>query len=532
MEVNHEFTGFVIFADLKGFSSLEESMYEDYAYTLRTLDKAIAQYKKGPSLQNDEKIDRRAIMLNTWGDAVVAVFRYGVDAANFILTYREFYQKNKALNLEPRIAAHYGKMRLFDDPILNGAKNAFGENVNIAARIEPITFPGEIYVTAQFKEQFEREYKDKEHRHPYYEELLPEYEQVAFQDLKDWKLAKDYGEAHLYRLYHIKEEAWNINGLFVEKQNTTLDTLHGIIDVDIELEKASKEVRRKVEDATSKEESLQALESYELQSQQHNGPLLYAVSKIYQDIGEYEIAIQYIQQARKWKREVGLSDTEVKVGQKKGIVTQPLLHNIKLLKLEADCLSKSNQPDKYKQAKQLLYEVLQMNPDDNDTLCKLAAQMKREAFSIAEKDRDIEHARDMLKQSLRLYLEAFRRTGDYYPAINATYIKRLLNEGDSWQLADYIFDTWKERTGENWWIDSTLAESQMLMNDYESAINRMRRAIVKHKPKFFEKEAAYIQIETYERMLDKIAGKPQTESDQQYMVELLALFGVRKKVEL
>lgn len=58
--------------------------------------------------------------------------------------------------MTPRIAGHYGEVYIFEDPMLNNRKNAVGEHINRTARIEPVTFPGEIYITEDFVQAYKQ----------------------------------------------------------------------------------------------------------------------------------------------------------------------------------------------------------------------------------------------------------------------------------------------------------------------------------------------------------------------------------------
>ncbi|MBO1514347.1 tetratricopeptide repeat-containing protein [Metabacillus bambusae] len=484
-----DFNGFIIFADLKGFSSMGIEGFESFEYTLRPLSHELSEYKT------------KARVWNTWGDALVAVFKDGIDAVNLMITYRDFFRKNRSLQLEPRIAGHHGNMLIFNDPMLNNTENVIGKSVNTAARIEPITFPGEIYVSEDFKRMFIEEKDGAKLKDPYYE--------FGFHDLLEWDLPKNHGIIHLYRLFHIKEEAWNINELFIKKQNKTLDDLFSQLDVNAEIKAANKApIISQLKQMNSKEEVLNHLNGHlEINKiDQQSGPQLIAFARVYIDIGEYEQAIKLIEEAQKWRKVI-----------KDQIEIFPLKENPDILKLKAHCLSKNK---KYVDAKKILYGLLQSNPEDNDTICSLAAQLKREAFT--NKDDEFHLDTEMLTESLHLYLEAFRKQGDYYPAINAAYIQKILGHSDGWHLSSYIFNTWSEDTGKDWWIDSTLAETQLLLGEFKFAYNRMTRAIAQHKPKFFEKHATKDQIESYIEIMNKREKiKKPTDKEQEYIKNLL-----------
>jgi class 3 adenylate cyclase len=95
------------------------------------------------------------IISNTWGDGLFVVMKDVMSAAACAL---ELQQIMEALDhhgiglpehISLRIGGHYGPVYEIFDPILKKT-NYFGSHVSRAARIEPVTPPGDVYVTLQF----------------------------------------------------------------------------------------------------------------------------------------------------------------------------------------------------------------------------------------------------------------------------------------------------------------------------------------------------------------------------------------------
>ncbi|HEY0266176.1 MAG TPA: adenylate/guanylate cyclase domain-containing protein [Rhizomicrobium sp.] len=133
----------LLFADVRGFSKLPERNMEVFvsAY-LGMLAQAIDRF--------DGDIDYRA----TAGDGIFLVFRTPACAAECALAMQQKVRAFEGaphgieVDLQLRIAIHYGPVRPVHDPILKRASFA-GREIIRAARMEPITPPGEIFVTEQ-----------------------------------------------------------------------------------------------------------------------------------------------------------------------------------------------------------------------------------------------------------------------------------------------------------------------------------------------------------------------------------------------
>ncbi len=135
----------MMFADLVGFSGLGEAVIPRYMEFLN----ALKQYV----ITDECHID----MINTWGDALFVVDNSAVDLSALAIRLRDGVRKlgaadqgfgSKGLNV--RISLHAGPVYEGRDAFRNGAPNYYGAHINRAARLEPVTVPGQIYATEQF----------------------------------------------------------------------------------------------------------------------------------------------------------------------------------------------------------------------------------------------------------------------------------------------------------------------------------------------------------------------------------------------
>jgi class 3 adenylate cyclase len=134
----------MLFADLVGYSKLTEaqlpSFYDSFLCELA---------------ENLRRSRHKPVFRNSWGDCIYFVFDDMVSAAEYALELRDFVRKKdwKESNLPPtlniRIGLHAGPVYHAWEPILN-RMGYFGYHVTTAARIEPITSPGNVYASEQF----------------------------------------------------------------------------------------------------------------------------------------------------------------------------------------------------------------------------------------------------------------------------------------------------------------------------------------------------------------------------------------------
>lgn len=168
----------LLFADVVGYSKLNETQLITFMAKIL------------PAL-TEQVVDRHRahfIELNTWGDGLVVAAPDPYRLADFALGLRDFYrnrhwQADGLPRLQSRIAIHQGRVYAGADP-LRRLPGLVGTQVNMAARIEPITTANEVWVTEPFFH------------------LIPADQDLpfAFDDLGPQPLAKQFGTARLYRL--------------------------------------------------------------------------------------------------------------------------------------------------------------------------------------------------------------------------------------------------------------------------------------------------------------------------------------------
>lgn len=134
----------ILFADVVGYSKLMEEQISSFVeYFMGAIGDLLAKSPNQP------------LMKNTWGDAVFFVFSTVKDAGNFALQLRDricsidWKEKGLPEDLNLRISVHAGPVYYCNDPVLK-KRNYTGSHVNRAARIEPITPPGEVYASQEF----------------------------------------------------------------------------------------------------------------------------------------------------------------------------------------------------------------------------------------------------------------------------------------------------------------------------------------------------------------------------------------------
>ena len=135
----------MLFVDVVGFSSLPEiSMPAFIEKFLHNVSEVLDATESPP------------LSVNTWGDAVYAVFGFVHEAGRFALELNEMVENKKEIwegaglgALQIRTGLHVGPVFLHHDPVVN--RTGFsGAHVNRAARIEPTANSGEILVSEEF----------------------------------------------------------------------------------------------------------------------------------------------------------------------------------------------------------------------------------------------------------------------------------------------------------------------------------------------------------------------------------------------
>lgn len=135
----------MLFADIVGYSRLRET---DIPLFIDHFMKGIAKVA--------QTFEPTPLHSNTWGDEFYFVFESARAAGRFALAMQRFGQRPggwRALGFSRevtfRIGLHAGPVFPFIDPVID--RQAFtGANVSRAARIQPITSEGQIFVSEQF----------------------------------------------------------------------------------------------------------------------------------------------------------------------------------------------------------------------------------------------------------------------------------------------------------------------------------------------------------------------------------------------
>jgi adenylate cyclase len=138
-------TAAILFTDYAGFSRLSESAYPVFdSEVMGRVAQVLARHES------------RVIARNTWGDALYAVLDDAIAGAEFAIDLQQALKDfdGVQLGLEAgrggmRIALHYGSIYQSVDRV-TGQPNFLGNEVARAARIEPVTPPGDVYVTEPF----------------------------------------------------------------------------------------------------------------------------------------------------------------------------------------------------------------------------------------------------------------------------------------------------------------------------------------------------------------------------------------------
>ncbi len=168
----------IMFGDVVGFSQVPERL--------------LPMFHKGFMGKISDVLDtfgKKILYRNSWGDAIYAILDTPETGARCALQMQdELRQLNlRALGfahpLELRLAVHYGPIFRGRDFLLK-SETFFGSHVTRAARIEPVTPPGEVYVTEAMAAAMAL-YGEKSVR--------PEY-------VGSTQLAKNYGTLRMYVL--------------------------------------------------------------------------------------------------------------------------------------------------------------------------------------------------------------------------------------------------------------------------------------------------------------------------------------------
>ena len=134
----------ILFADVVGFSTLKETQLPLFI-----------KYFMGGIVQMMDSNGYTPLMRDSWGDAIYIIFRTAREAGLFALSLSDFIvngkweEKGLPGDINLRIALHAGPVFSFTDP-MSGKSGFIGNHVTKAARIEPITPPGNVYVSRSY----------------------------------------------------------------------------------------------------------------------------------------------------------------------------------------------------------------------------------------------------------------------------------------------------------------------------------------------------------------------------------------------
>jgi len=138
-------TAAILFTDYSGFSRLTESAYPVFDEQIMGRIASVLDANQ-----------KRVLARNTWGDALYMVMDGAIAGAEIALQLQQALNEfdPACLGLPPdlggmRIALHYGSVYESRDRV-TGLPNFLGNEVARAARIEPVTPPGDVYVTQPF----------------------------------------------------------------------------------------------------------------------------------------------------------------------------------------------------------------------------------------------------------------------------------------------------------------------------------------------------------------------------------------------
>jgi len=157
--VLHQEVKSMLFADIVGYSKFKEEAIPNFVTCfLHRVSQLAAASPSAPQ------------SIATWGDAIYSVFDFAADAGNFALELTRMIHDNRdewiqkelfwmesvagsdepvprALNI--RIGLHTGPVLQHYNPLMRQL-GFTGAHVSRAARIEPVTLPGEIYASEEF----------------------------------------------------------------------------------------------------------------------------------------------------------------------------------------------------------------------------------------------------------------------------------------------------------------------------------------------------------------------------------------------
>ncbi len=134
----------VLFADVAGFTRLDEEQRPEFMFGFMGAVREL--FTRGGF---------RPLSRNTWGDALYCVFRDVLETARFALAFRDMVrdadwsEMGLPRSMTVRIALHAGPLFGARDPV-TGVMTYYGAHAVRAARIEPVTLAGSVFVSETF----------------------------------------------------------------------------------------------------------------------------------------------------------------------------------------------------------------------------------------------------------------------------------------------------------------------------------------------------------------------------------------------
>jgi class 3 adenylate cyclase len=168
----------MLFGDVKGFSKLTDEQLPVFS------ERVLGAFAEAVN-RHDEDVWYR----NTWGDAVFVVLSDAAVAAACALDLQDAMEaidlaaEGLPSHLSLRLGGHIGPVFPSYDAV-RGLPSFMGSHVSRTARIEPVTPPGEVYVTAPFAAAL----------------VLAGTPEFVCDYVGHMPAAKDYGRLRMYRL--------------------------------------------------------------------------------------------------------------------------------------------------------------------------------------------------------------------------------------------------------------------------------------------------------------------------------------------
>jgi class 3 adenylate cyclase len=233
----HQEVKSMLFADIEGYSKLTEKVIRDFVEVfMQRLSALLAESRYAPR------------SVNTWGDALYAVFDFAEEAGHFALELTkviregrdEWLQKGLFFEeLDPatgkmvqrplsvRVGLHTGPVFAHYNPILRQL-GFTGSHVNRAARIEPVAASGEVYASEEFAAMAELGAQIKRRRKD--SGSAEDYDGFVCEYAGRMPLAKNFPGRHriyrviAHRVLAIEELAKAAHNFYVEQQRARGET--------------------------------------------------------------------------------------------------------------------------------------------------------------------------------------------------------------------------------------------------------------------------------------------------------------------